>query len=847
MSVYGNVTYKYDGQSTWTYGYDGINRVTSIGFPRGASATVSYTTNSRTFTRSGLSETTYYDAFGNVTSVTRGGIAVTYGHDAMGLKTFQSMPGTSSGTSITYDAIGRIVTSQSPAGTRRYSYSGGAVFVTDELGRTTRYDYERYGNPDEGFVVGITPPAGAPITMSRNTLGILLSATQNGVTRTYGRDSHYYLQTLTQAETGTITFGRDGVGNMTSKSISGGPTTSYVYDGMNRVTSITASPGISVLLSYSPHGQATSVSNGVATRNYSYDGDDNLLQDKLSVDGYVFQVDYDYDAMDGLSSVTYPMNKKQVFYSPDSLGRPTQVSPYVSSVSHYSSGNVSSITFGNGVGQSYGEDYLQRPSSVLSSSAHLNLSYGYDNVGNVTAIQDSYTPSESRSMGYDGIDRLTSVSGPWGSGSITYDGGGNITSQTYGGYSINYSYAYNRVASITGSAQRTYTYDYSGNAINDGSRAFQFDPLSQLTCASCGTADEADYRYDGQGHRVSEAIAGNKTYFVQATNGDLLFEYTPYRKSWKVHAYLHGKRVATEAGSDATPSSVSVVSSAPSASYGQSVTFTATVAPSAATGTVEFIDGDVSLGIAPVAGGTASITTSAVGTGAHTITANYSGDANYQPATGTVSEAVAQASSSVSLAVAGSQSLGGTLTLTAAVSGADPNTNVTFFDGVTSLGTVAVANGNASLTYRVMSAGSHSLSAQYLGDANVAGSASNTMNISVPKASSSASVAELNPNAQDGQVATFTVTVSGVTGIPATGSVTLYDGASPIGTLNLSGGAATFQTAAMTVGTHSMTATYVGDGNYLSSTSAPAIQNITGIPRAIMRSLPPELLGDSGQ
>ena len=59
------------------------------------------------------------------------------------------------------------------------------------------------------------------------------------------------------------------------------------------------------------------------------------------------------------------------------------------------------------------------------------------------------------------------------------------------------------------------------------------------------------------------------------------------------------------------------------------VTFTATVTPAAATGTVEFFDGATSLG-APVAlsAGTASFSTAALLTGSHPITAVYSGDTN---------------------------------------------------------------------------------------------------------------------------------------------------------------------------------------------------------------------------
>jgi hypothetical protein len=68
-----------------------------------------------------------------------------------------------------------------------------------------------------------------------------------------------------------------------------------------------------------------------------------------------------------------------------------------------------------------------------------------------------------------------------------------------------------------------------------------------------------------------------------------------------------------------------------------------------------------------------------------------------------------------------------------------------------------------------------------------------------------------------GQSVTFTATVSGA-GAP-TGSVTFYDDGVSLGSGALSGGLASFNTAALTVGTHNITATYSGDGNFNPSTA----------------------------
>jgi Bacterial Ig-like domain (group 3)/Putative Ig domain len=78
---------------------------------------------------------------------------------------------------------------------------------------------------------------------------------------------------------------------------------------------------------------------------------------------------------------------------------------------------------------------------------------------------------------------------------------------------------------------------------------------------------------------------------------------------------------------------------------GAPVTFTATVEPPDGTttplptGTVSFFDGPKLLQVVPLAGGQATLTTSGLGAGRHAITAQYNGDAVYDPS---VSDAVTQ-------------------------------------------------------------------------------------------------------------------------------------------------------------------------------------------------------------
>jgi hypothetical protein len=69
---------------------------------------------------------------------------------------------------------------------------------------------------------------------------------------------------------------------------------------------------------------------------------------------------------------------------------------------------------------------------------------------------------------------------------------------------------------------------------------------------------------------------------------------------------------------------------------GQTVTFTATISPAAATGSVQVSDNGVPLGTTTVSGGIASFSTSTLGGGKHAITAAYGGDSNFAGSTSDV-------------------------------------------------------------------------------------------------------------------------------------------------------------------------------------------------------------------
>ncbi len=184
-------------------------------------------------------------------------------------------------------------------------------------------------------------------------------------------------------------------------------------------------------------------------------------------------------------------------------------------------------------------------------------------------------------------------------------------------------------------------------------------------------------------------------------------------------------------GVDLAATTTTMIASSPSpSSFGQAVTFTATVSGSSPGGSVSFEDGTKTL-CANVAltGAAADCTTSILGVGAHAITAMYSGDSGNLPsASGGIVQTVQVASTTTSLSTTCDRTFVEIqpFTADAIVSGFDSTGAVTFSNdsGTVLCANVPLVSGGATCTTSVLSTtGSDpedhlSLIAIYAGDSN---------------------------------------------------------------------------------------------------------------------------------
>jgi hypothetical protein len=309
------------------------------------------------------------------------------------------------------------------------------------------------------------------------------------------------------------------------------------------------------------------------------------------------------------------------------------------------------------------------------------------------------------------------------------------------------------------------------------------------------------------------------TYTIAAVNGAATFNLTAYTLTLAGN-YTYTASVSTipsiststmnQTVAKGTPG-VQLSSSANPVPLNSPITFTATVSSTGGTptGTVSFYDGATLLG-GPItlAGETASFTTSTLPAGSNSITAEYSGDSNFQQATSTpLNETVNQTAGtkttpSVQLtASANPAALMNPTTLTATVSSSTgtPTGTVSFYDGATLLGgPITLSGGTATFTTSTLPAGTNSITAVYSGDSNLQSATSAALTetiadfwVSVSTANGSSSSATVKP----GMTATYALVVGplapattfpavislSATGLPAGATYTLTPSSVPAG------------------------------------------------------------------
>ena len=310
-------------------------------------------------------------------------------------------------------------------------------------------------------------------------------------------------------------------------------------------------------------------------------------------------------------------------------------------------------------------------------------------------------------------------------------------------------------------------------------------------------------------HAITAAYGGDSLHF--ASTSDPLSQVV-------------NERTATALASSANPAAV-----------GASITLTATVVVSGGggvspLGTVTFNNGATALGtVALSPGGTATLSTATLADGVHAITATYNGDSGSYVlgSTSAVLNQDVQAASNVALTSSLNPSSYGTaVTFSAVVTSSStipPSGTVKFLDGATQIGasTITGTGGVATFTTSSLASGSHTITAAYQGSPNHDPATSAPIVQTINKTVTITTLAATPNPGIAGKNVVLTAAVKNSAGTATThGSVTFVDGATTLGTATLGAGGTATISAKLAPGSHAVVASYAGDANDDSSSSA---------------------------
>ena len=473
--------------------------------------------------------------------------------------------------------------------------------------------------------------------------------------------------------------------------------------------------------------------------------------------------------------------------------------------------------------------YSQTINSLVQTNLQLNVPSSTANVGQTFALTANVNPS-------DAAGTVTFKDGSTTIGTATLSSGSatlNYTFTTSGNHSLSASYPGGGIYASSSASATTVQVSTTPTSINLSSSVQQLYPgqSTVLTATISPSTVTGTLTFKDGSTTLGTATLSSGTASYTAT-----FSTTGTHTLTAVYAGNTSYAGSTsnqvsEVVNSQQSSSTSLSASPTSAQQGQTVTLTAQVNPSNATGSVTFKDGTTVLGTATLSSGSASLSTSFSSTGSHSLTAVYSGGGAYAGSTSSaVTETVTASSGNVSTSTALSSSVNPSTTaqatvLTATVSPSTATGTVTFKDGSTTLGTGTLSSGVATLSTTFSTTGSHSLTASYAGATGFNASTSSALTQTV-NASTTATTTTLTSSVNPSAVNQATVLTSTISPSTATGTVTFQDGSTTLGSASVSGGTASYSATFASTGSHSLTAVFTGSGSYTSSTSAALAQTV---------------------
>lgn len=364
--------------------------------------------------------------------------------------------------------------------------NGTTASIRDANGSgTTTYGYTG------GNLTSVTPPSplGAESYTYDSVSRVRVATDGRGKTATYTYDPIDRATNIAYSDGSSVAYGFDENGNMTSRTDATGQAT-YVYDKLNRLI--------------------TENFPGAKTNNYTYDNAGNLktLQDAGGT------TTYNYGASNLLDSMQAPGDSAATtFVYNDDDQRTTTT---------YPNGVVMTATYEDGGAGGSGPNRLKRIKAVKGTTTISDFSYSYSNSSGDTALRQSVTDKSgaTTTYTYDALNRLKTATNANGHNyTWSYDGNGNVLSQTKDGSVTSFGYNNaNELCWHIGSAQAS----SACSPVPSGAVAWSNDASGELTTG--GVTFSASYNDKQQTTSMNSILGGAQVPFTYA--GPTQFERT---------------------------------------------------------------------------------------------------------------------------------------------------------------------------------------------------------------------------------------------------------------------------------------------------------------------------------
>ncbi|HUT94718.1 MAG TPA: RHS repeat-associated core domain-containing protein [Thermoguttaceae bacterium] len=454
---------------------------------------------------------------------------------------------------FTYDARGRLIETHADAGAESVTYAydaAGTVTVEDATGRETVLSFglggqlvlaqDGEGNTvglaydDDYQLTGLTGGSGERYRYSYDARGNLVDIEdplRRHTVFTY-TSTLSDLASVTDARGNGIAYGYDADGNPLSITYEDGTSESFTYDAAGNVLSWTNRRGETVAYTYSAAGQLTSKdypdTPGLVDFEYTYDDAGNLTS-ATGPEGTT-AMSYDPDA-DWLTRIDYPGGRWFEFEY-DAYGRRTQRTDQDGNIVDYIYDAVGRLDWMTDGTDTLIVDYDYDDASWLARKTLGNgvyTSYEYDDAGQLLHLV-THAPDDTI------LSRLD----------YTYDPSGRRTSMTT--LDGTYAYGYDPLSQLTSVSYPdghvvAYVYDAVGNRIkvtDDGAAtAYTTNEMNQYTDVGAAT-----YTFDADGNMLTKTEGGVTTTYTYDIENRLVRVETP-TDTWEYAYDAFGNRVAS--------------------------------------------------------------------------------------------------------------------------------------------------------------------------------------------------------------------------------------------------------------------------------------------------------------